>query len=164
MATAKTDLQLDQRAIGELLRAVRRRRIDRKQALLLQRLIGEVTLADADEGLAKTVRYNLGVVGTQVRDVLDRSRGETFDDDALACMPQSVHARVVTRLERVADRLSHDRAKERIAGYSTRTFRCMQDFETCKASATGPTYWCTIAMLVCLARQVGDAFVRRSDT
>jgi|GEM_PF-808977 len=156
---------LDRREVGELSRAVKRQKLNRAQHALLRRLIAGVEKSESGAGLERTVRFNLQVLDTQIRDVLARADDGTFDEDAIAKMPDRMHQRIEERLGKVELRLSSEEAQRKIKDYSTTTFKCVKDFETCqeaklgRKSKAGASYWCTIALLVCLAREIGEAFV-----
>ncbi|HUS96074.1 MAG TPA: hypothetical protein VMX97_04970 [Hyphomicrobiaceae bacterium] len=154
MAKAKTDVVIDARAVGNLSRAVKRKTLTREQHKLLGALISQLEETEDPSGLPKTVRYNLRVVDTQIRDVLVKSDGETFDDQTIAKMPEHMQRRILERLENIEARLTRAPVKAATAEYSTETFKCLQDFELCKSVAKGSHLWCTIAYLVCLARQL----------
>ena len=153
MAKPKTSQSADRRAVAELARAVKRQRLTREQFALLRQLTADVEQVEDSKGLKRTVRYNLQVVDTQIRDVLAHSDGDAFDERAVANMPEHMQRRIIERLDNVAARLSKLSASEP-ATYTTSTFKCMRDFETCRAQTTGPAYWCSIALLVCLAREL----------
>lgn len=160
---AKAALSVDKRSVGNLLRAVKRKKLTRDQHELLRALIVQVERVEGEaEGLGTTVRYNLQVIDTQIRDVLDRADGDAFDESAITKMPPKMQARIVERLENVAQRLESEGAREKMRAYSTSTFKCLDDYELCRQSANKGAYWCTIALLVCLAGQLGEAFVTGS--
>lgn len=160
MAGASKQLVVDQRSVANLIRAVKRRKLTREQHEMLEVLVSQLEQVEGSaRGLGTTVRYNLSVIDTQIRDVLDRASGEIFDERAIAQLPDQMQRRVLERLENVADRLETAAAKERIESYSTTTFKCLEDYERCKAAQSSAGYWCTIALLVCLAGKLGEAFV-----
>jgi hypothetical protein len=153
-------LTVDGRSVGALLRAVKNKKLSRDQHELLQALIVQMERVEGrSEGLGTTVRYNLQVIDTQIRDVLERADGDAFDEEAIAKMPPTMQARIVERLENVVQRLESESAREKIKSYSTSTFKCLDDYEVCRRAVKSGGYWCTIALLVCLAGNLGEAFV-----
>lgn len=151
---------IDKRSIGALRRAVKRKRLNRDQHELLRALIVQIERTESEgDGLGTTVRYNLQVIDTQIRDVLEKTGGASFDEDAIAKMPPSMQARIVERLENVAARIEAEGAQTKIKSYSTSTFACLKDYQGCRAAAEARSYWCTIALLVCLAGDIGESFI-----
>lgn len=160
MAGTSKQLVVDQRSVANLIRAVKRRKLTREQHELLEVLVSQLEQVEGTAGgLGTTVRYNLSVIDTQIRDVLDRTSGDSFDESAVAKLPDRMQERVLERLENVAERLETVTAKKRIGSYSTTAFKCLEDYERCKAAQSAAGYWCTIALLVCLAGKLGEAFV-----
>lgn len=157
MVHSQRQTTIDRRKVGALSRALRRRSLTSRERDMIGELATSLTVADGPAGLVKTVRYNLRVIETQVRHVMVRADHSRFDERSLASLPEAVQRRVIDRLANVEVRLEKPAARRRIRAYSTRTFRCLQDYETCRARGDAAGYWCAMGLLVCLAGQIAGA-------
>lgn len=131
--------------------AVRRHELAADDVAQLRDKIAEVRALELEGKVLRTAQRNLEVADTQLRDMQKRLKEGKIDEAAFAELPDHLQKQVLKRLDNNVQRMRKALESARGEQYSAPSFRCMQDYETCKARSGSPI-WCHIAMVVCQVR------------
>ncbi|MFM1815131.1 MAG: hypothetical protein RLZ98_1826 [Pseudomonadota bacterium] len=119
---------------------------------------------EIEDRITRTALRNLKVADTQLRDLLERARDGRIDDAAFAGLPDHLKKQILTRLGNNVARMRRALAAAGKDDYTSPAFKCVEDYERCKARATGSPIWCHLAMIVCQVRALGGILKSVSGT
>jgi hypothetical protein len=138
--------------LKDLTAAVRRHQLAADDITLLREKIAHIRALQLEGQIQKTAQRNLAIADTQLRDIQARIETGAIDEAAFAKLPDRLKKQVLTRLDNTVARMRKALDRSQARGYDTPSFRCMEDYETCKAKSPGSPIWCHIAMVVCQVR------------
>jgi Rad3-related DNA helicase len=134
--------------------AVRRQRLAGEDIKLLRSRIAELEELETEERFVKAALRSLKVASTQLKTIEARSGGEPFDEKAFEALPEHLRRRILTRLDNIAKRMAGASERDRPSEYADPAFQCLRDYERCRQTAKASSFWCQLAMVVCLLRTV----------
>jgi hypothetical protein len=132
--------------------AARQHRLEAADIALLREKIAEIRALELEGRILRTAQRNLAVADTQLRDLQAHAEQGTIDEAAFAALPAHLRKQVLTRLDNSVARMRKALDAAQADRYEAPSFRCMEDYETCKARSPGSPIWCHIAMIVCQIR------------
>jgi hypothetical protein len=138
--------------LSQVAAAAHRQRLAARDIALLRERIAEIRALDLEGRILRTAQRNLGVADTQLRYLQAHADQGTIDEATFAALPAHLKRQVLSRLDNSVARMRKALDRATSDRYEAPSFRCMQDFEKCRARSPGSPIWCHIAMIVCQVR------------
>jgi hypothetical protein len=132
--------------------AVQRHKLAAADITLLREKIAEIRALELESRILRTAQRNLGVADTQLRDLQAHAEQSAIDEKTFAELPAYLQKQVLTRLDNSVARMRKAMDAAQAGKYKAPPFRCIEDYERCKARSPGSPIWCHIAMIVCQIR------------
>lgn len=130
----------------------RRQDLETRDLEALRDEIAQLDALDVEDRVTRTALRNLRIADTQLRDLLDRIKDGHIDDETFRALPDHLKKQILTRLENNVARMRRALATAGKDDYKSPSFKCIEDYERCRARSPGSPIWCHIAMTVCQIR------------
>lgn len=140
------------RDLAEIGRRTQKQQLESRDIEAIRAMIAEVEALEVEDRVTLTALRNLRIADTQLRDLQDRIKDGRIDDAAFAELPDHLKRQILTRLENNVTRMRIALEKAGGAEEVSPSFKCVEEYERCKAKSPRSPIWCHIAMTICQIR------------